>query len=256
MKLHFRRLGEGKPMVILHGLFGSADNWQSLAKQLATQFEIFLVDQRNHGRSPHSEDFSYEVMAADVYEFVRDENLQDIILVGHSMGGKTAMTFAMQFPELIQKLIVVDMGVKQYPVHHQAILAGLAAIDLTTVTDRKVADETLANWVPDFSVRQFLLKNMYWEQPGRLGWRFNLATITREIEKMGVALADGTCNVVTLFISGGKSDYLEATDHESILQYFPNSKFEVISEAGHWIHAEAPEQFLHLLTKFASDSEA
>jgi pimeloyl-ACP methyl ester carboxylesterase len=161
MKLHYRELGEGQPMVILHGLFGSSDNWQTHAKKLAEYYRVILVDQRNHGHSDWSDDFSYEIMSADLFELFQDLNLKKAILIGHSMGGKTAIRFAQIHENLIEKLIVVDIGVKQYPMHHQEILKGLHSINLDIVTTRSEAETILSRTIESLGVRQFLLKNLY-----------------------------------------------------------------------------------------------
>lgn len=241
-------------MIILHGLFGSSDNWQTLAKKFGEDFEVYLVDQRNHGRSPHDEEHSYESMAQDLYELVRDENLEDFVLVGHSMGGKTAMLFAHEFPGLADKLIVVDMGIKQYPVHHGAILEGLNSMDMGSLKSRGEADELLQKYIPDFGTRQFLLKNMYWESPGQLGWRFNLSALTNNIVKMGEPVVAGPNDVNSLFIYGGKSDYILLDDLDQISNMFPNAHYHCIDQVGHWVHAEAPHEFYSLVTNFALES--
>lgn len=250
MKLHARILGEGQPLIILHGLFGSSDNWQTLGKQLAENFNVFLVDQRNHGRSPHSNDFSYELMADDLDEFITEHDLNDVLLVGHSMGGKTAMTYAQLDDTRLEKLIVVDIGPKGYPMHHDTILEGLHSIDFSVHNTRGKCDARLAEFIPDIGVRQFLLKNLYWVEKGQLGWRINLQVLAREMDSIIAALDPEQVEVPTLFVRGEKSNYILESDYESIQAQFPDSKIETITGVGHWIHAEAPDRFYEALTNF------
>ena len=160
MKLHYRELGEGKPFVILHGLFGSSDNWQTHGKKLSEYYRVVMVDLRNHGHSAWSDDFSYQLMVQDVKELFDDLNLQDAILLGHSMGGKVAMLLATRYPELVSKLIVADIGSKFYPQHHQEILAGLNAVDFSIKPSRADVEEIMKKFIPDFGTRQFLMKNL------------------------------------------------------------------------------------------------
>ena len=250
MKLHVREYGEGQPLLILHGLFGSSDNWQTLGKQLAEHYQVFLIDQRNHGHSPHSNDFSYELMADDLDEFITERDLEDVILVGHSMGGKTVMTYAQLDDTRISKLIVVDIGPKAYPMHHDAILEGLQSLDFEVYNTRGKCDAKLAEYVPQFGVRQFLLKNLYWVEKGQLGWRINLQVITREMEDIISALEPEQVDISTLFIRGELSNYIVDSDYESIMAQFPDSQIETISGVGHWIHAEAPKEFYQVLMDF------
>ena len=182
MKLHFKSFGEGKPLVILHGLFGSLDNWQTHAKNFSKYFKVYIVDQRNHGRSPHSDEFSYELMVEDFNEFVEGQGLDDFVLIGHSMGGKTAMGYAEKYGEKLDKLVIVDIGPKQYPMHHDQILAGLTSLDFDVVKSRKSADEYLQKYIPELGVRQFLLKNLYWVEKGKLAFRMNVTALNNTIQ--------------------------------------------------------------------------
>ena len=252
MELNFRQYGSGQPLVILHGLFGSSDNWQTLGKQLAEDYEVFLVDQRNHGKSGHSEDFSYELMADDLYEFFRSNHIYDAILVGHSMGGKTSMLFAQNNPDLLEKLVVVDIGIKQYPMHHGPILAGLNAVNPRTLGGRSEAEEIISKHIEDVGVRQFLLKNLYWAEKGVLDWRFNLPVLEREMENILTKLPLDDIKVPTLFLRGELSNYILEEDYDSIKQVFSNGEIETIKGVGHWIHAEAPQEFKQKLLDFIS----
>ena len=244
MKLHYKKMGSGQPLIILHGLFGSSDNWQTHGKKLSEYFEVYLVDQRNHGKSDWSDAFSYELMAADLFEFVQEHNLEDFILMGHSMGGKTAMYFAQEHEDLLDKLIVVDMGVKSYPVHHDRILEGLKSLDLSIIDSRGDAQKALAEYIDDASIRQFLLKNLYWKTKGQLAWRINIPVLDGKIDEIVKELPHKEVLTDTLFMRGGKSNYILEEDTEQIKSYFPVSEIYSIESAGHWIHAEAPTEFI------------
>lgn len=257
MKLFYRKLGQGQPLIILHGLFGSSDNWQSIAKQLAEHFEVFLVDQRNHGLSPHSDSWDYQAMSDDLHELMSDNHIVNPVLIGHSMGGKTVMQFALEHPEMIHKLIVVDIAPRYYPVHHREIIDALLSLDLNRIISRKEAEENLSKSIPGFSTRQFLLKNLYWleqenEQGRRLAWRFNLDVINKNIEKVGKTfiLHEQHCSVPTLFMRGSESTYIPDTDMLLIKELFPNAKLITIPRAGHWIHADQPSAFVESVIRF------
>lgn len=244
MMLHYRKIGEGEPLFILHGLFGSSDNWQTLAKSYAEDFQVFLVDQRNHGHSFHSDTMDYYSMADDLFELIRDQGFNKVNLMGHSMGGKTVMFFAQEHPELINKMIIVDMGIKRYPPHHQIIFDALLSVDLDKVTSRKDAEDIVKQHISDPSVIQFLLKNLYWGEKDKLAWRFNLDVLFREIDQILEAVPEKVSQVPSLFLRGGKSNYVLDQDWTMIQNVFPNSKLDTITNAGHWVHAEAPKEFL------------
>jgi esterase len=252
MKLYNRKYGAGQSMIILHGLFGQSDNWNSLAKQFSESgLEVFIVDQRNHGLSGHSEEWNYKVMSDDIYELVTDNNLKNVILLGHSMGGKVAMQYALDHCETLDKLIVADIAPKYYPLHHQSVLAGLNAIDFSLVKTRKEAEEILSKYIDDYGSKQFLLKNIYWKENGELAWRFNLKTISDNIENVGAATPTNTvCDVPTLFIRGEKSNYIQDEDMNKIQDIFPRSMLETITGSGHWVHAEKPKEFFDCVINF------
>jgi len=253
MKLNYKTVGEGYPLIILHGLFGSSDNWISIAKKLENKRKIYLLDQRNHGDSPHSEVFTYENMASDLKEFVDDHKLTCFELMGHSMGGKTAMLFATQYPELVNKLIVVDIAPKHYPTHHDTIIEGLKAIGLQSIKSRNEADVTLAKYVPSTGIRQFLLKNIK-RTPEGFEWKINLKTIEKEIIEVGKALPEkSTFKKPTLFIRGQHSNYIMDEDIKLIDNHFPQSKLVTINSASHWVHAEQPDNFLEETIKFINE---
>lgn len=257
MKLNYRILGEGQPLIILHGLFGSADNWQTLAKGFAEKNKVVLVDMRNHGHSPHTDEMNYDAMAEDIYELIQEEKLENSILMGHSMGGKAAMFFAQKHENLLDKLIVVDMGLKKYPPHHQIIFDALLSLDFDLIKTRKEAEEQLKKTITDFGVLQFLLKNIYWvssskdsDTKDQLAFRFNLHVLYREIEEILEAVPPRKVNVNTLFIRGEKSNYILEDDFEKMKEQFPNSTIETILGAGHWVHAEKPKEFFELISEF------
>jgi len=245
-------LSEVRELLILHGFLGMSDNWKTLGSQYAQEgFQVHLLDLRNHGRSFHSDSFNYEVMVQDVVDYCHQNNLTNIDCIGHSMGGKVAMLLATQFPKLINKLIVADIGPKFYPQHHQTILEGLNAVDFTLKPNRSEVEEILSKYITDFGTRQFLLKSLYWIEPGQLAFRFNLPVFNIQIEQIGTALpAAALFENPTLFIRGGNSNYILDSDFEGIKHHFPKAVFNTISNVGHWLHAEKPEEFLKLTLKF------
>ena len=245
MKLNYKELGEGKPLVIVHGLFGSLDNWITHGKRFAELgYHVFLVDQRNHGRSPHSEEFTYEAMSSDLLEFINDHIKKPVSIIGHSMGGKTAMHFAKDHPDYIEKLIVVDIGPKYYPPHHESVISAFNAVDPATLSSRSEGDKIMLEYIKEPGVRMFLLKNLIRAESNNFSWKMNLPVITKNIEEVGKEQsALGEIPVRTLFIHGGNSDYILRSDKPIIREQFTNCTFVEISGAGHWVHAEQSESF-------------
>ncbi|MBT8299986.1 MAG: alpha/beta fold hydrolase [Maribacter sp.] len=243
--LHSKILGEGKPLLILHVFLGMSDNWKTLGMQYADQgLQVHLIDQRNHGRSFHSADFDYDILAEDIKRYMQQHHLDDVIIMGHSMGGKTAMQFAFTYPDLMHKMIVADIAPKYYPPHHQYIIDGLNELDFDIIKSRGEADTELSKYVHDFGIRQFLLKNLYWVEKGKLGYRFNLNVLGEKMGKIGDDITPSDIyKGPTLFIKGDKSEYIIATDSDSIKSHFPSARIETIDNAGHWLHAENPTQF-------------
>lgn len=237
-------------MIILHGLFGFSDNWQSHAKKLADYYHVFLIDLRNHGHSPWSDEFSYDLMAQDVLEFINDYQLDDVILVGHSMGGKVAMRLAQLNENVLEKLVVVDMGIKQYPMHHEHIIAGIRSVDIDNISARREAEKTLDQYIESYGIKQFLLKNIYWKEKGKLAWRMNIDVLEREMPEILKALPEGQVHIPTLFMRGELSNYVLDEDMPKIEEQFIDVEFVTINGAGHWLHAEAPEEFLNELLSF------
>ena len=253
MVLHSNIIGEGKPFVILHGFLGMSDNWKTLGNQFAEHFQVHLVDQRNHGRSFHDDAFYYEALAEDLKNYLDTHQIKDAILLGHSMGGKTAMLFATLYPELVSKLIIADISPRFYPIHHDAILDGLNSLDFDTLKSRGQADKQLANYVTDAGTRMFLLKNLYWIEKGKLALRINLDVLTENVSEVGEALPlhakfDGD----TLFLRGDKSEYIGNQDETLIKNHFPEAKITTIANAGHWLHAENPKDFYQAVTNFVN----
>jgi esterase len=253
MKLNYRKLGEnGQTIIILHGLFGMSDNWLTISKTFAENNIVYLLDLRNHGASPRSDDFSYQLIANDLEEFINDHTIVKPILMGHSMGGKVVMQFAIDHTDLFDKMIVVDIAPKFYPVHHTGILQGLTAIDLKVLSSRTEANEILKRFEESEGVRQFLLKNLFRNADlGHFDWRINVPVLTREISNIGEEISSNRQVINdSLFINGSESSYIMPEDHKDILKLFPNSKFETIVGAGHWVQADKPVEFVEVVKKF------
>ncbi|WP_210490046.1 alpha/beta fold hydrolase [Rufibacter aurantiacus] len=252
MELNYKVLGEGQPLLILHGLFGTLDNWQTLGRELSKTYKVYLVDLRNHGRSPHTPEFSYQLMTDDLVEFFDQHQLQDAYLIGHSMGGKVSMNFALQHSERLSKLLIADIAPKAYPPHHDDIIAGFRSIDLNTIQNRQEADDQLAQKVEDFGTRMFLLKNLYRKDDNTFGWRLNLNAIEQNLDKiLGNVESETPFTKPTLFLRGGNSRYIKPEqDLPQIQSLFPNATIQTIENAGHWLHAEQPQEFYRLTMEF------
>lgn len=250
--LYSNIIGEGNPLVILHGFLGMSDNWKTLGNQFSTAgFQVHLIDQRNHGRSFWSDKFNYEVLTSDLKKYCDYYNLNNIVLLGHSMGGKTAMLFATQYPELVSKLIIADISPRFYPIHHEGILNGLSALNCNVITSRAEAEKMLSNYVQDFGTRQFLLKNLYWIEKGKLALRMNLKVLKDEVAEIGEALPSyATFEKNTLFLRGDRSEYIGDGDESIIKNHFPKATITTISNAGHWLHAENPDAFFEAVMTF------
>lgn len=250
MKLFHRELGEGQPLILLHGIFGSSDNWLTQARMLSTGFRTYALDLRNHGQAPHDEVFDYPVMAADVLEFIETNNIVDPVLIGHSMGGKVAMNFAVAYPDRLQKLIVVDIAPKAYNMAHYVILEGLQAIPITEITSREEADTALSQFVDEPAIRQFLLKNLQRKPEGGFKWKLNLPVIADNIHNVGLDLQfPGKFEKPTLFVRGERSNYVKDEDFGRIREVFPAAKIESL-DTGHWLPAEKPKEFVSLVERW------
>jgi pimeloyl-ACP methyl ester carboxylesterase len=256
MLLHHLDQGQGRPLVILHGLFGTLDNWQTLARRWATEagLRVISVDLRNHGRSFHNPEHTYAVMAQDVLALF--DHLQlgpDTTLMGHSMGGKVAMRLALDHPERLARLIVVDIAPRFSDMEHQDdILEGLHAVDLAAITNRQEADTALAQYVENLGTRQFLLKNLYRKEDNSFAWRINLEVLAAQLPAVGEATIGEPFSKPALFIRGGKSNYITPDDKlHGIPALFPNSEVATVVDAGHWVHAEKPEEIFEMVKTFA-----
>jgi pimeloyl-ACP methyl ester carboxylesterase len=250
-QLHAKTLGSGQALLILHGFLGMGDNWKTLGNQFAKNFEVHLIDQRNHGRSFHDKDFSYDLLAKDLHHYILANNLQNCIVLGHSMGGKTAMQFALEFPNLVAALIVADIAPKTYPAHHQYILKALAEVDFEKQRTRNDVAAVLKNYIDDMGVIQFLMKNVYRVEKNTLGFRFNLASLTNKYDEVVKnSINNGIFNKPTLFLKGSKSDYIMLEDDIMIKKIFLNSDIQEVSNSGHWLHAENPKEFYSYVIKF------
>jgi esterase len=251
MNLHFEAVGEGPSLIILHGLLGSADNWRSMSRRLGAHYKVFAVDLRNHGRSPHSDIFDYDVMIADLREFMEQQALRRSMLLGHSIGGKVAMQFAIDYPEQVDRLVIVDIAPKPYEPSQRYIFQALRSLDLTRYKSFADVDAALAADVSDQSLRQFLLKNLARDENRRLRWKVHLEAIDRNYDKLGQGLApERTFDKPTLFIRGGRSNYIEDDDAPLIRQIFPQAEIATLPEAGHWAHVDAPEEFFQTVLNF------
>jgi esterase len=255
MELFFRTFGQGQPFIILHGLMGSSDNWLTQAKLLAEHYQVYMVDQRNHGRSSHNQQFDYKTLTEDLKHFIEKHNIQNPIILGHSMGGKTAMNFAVRYPERLDSLIVVDIAPKPYPVHHDNIIEGLTAIPIDTLQSRDEADKILAAYVAEADVRQFLLKNLSRKPEGGFIWKINLPVIEVNLEKISEGMQyNGTYNGPTLLVRGSKSHYVNDDDRQTIKSIFPNVRL-VTMDTGHWVQAEKPQEFVAIVLAFLEKSK-
>ncbi len=247
--------GSGSPLLILHGFLGMSDNWKTLGtKWSEAGYEVHLLDLRNHGRSLRSEEFNYPVMAQDVLEYCKEKNFSSIYLMGHSMGGKVAMVFATTYPEMVEKLIVADIGPKAYRPHHEEILEGLSAVNFEEKPERSDVDDILSKYVGDVGTRQFLMKSLYWKTPGQLAYRFNLPVFLKNKDSIGEALSENAkYKGPTLFLRGSKSRYILDADFSTIKKHFPQANIITIENAGHWLHAENPDDVYSTVLNFLKE---
>jgi pimeloyl-ACP methyl ester carboxylesterase len=251
MQLHFKEYGQGRAVILLHGLFGSADNWHPIAVRLAEEFHVFAVDHRNHGQSPHSAEMDYPIMAADVDRFCAARALESAMVIGHSMGGKTAMQLALHYPGRVEKLVVADMAPRAYAAAHDKIFAALLALELPKFQNRTQIEEALAPEIPNPVLRRFLLKNLGRNETGGFFWKINLPDIAENYWRLREPVAgNAPFAKPVLFIRGGKSKYLLPEDEPLIREWFPAAQMQTIPEAGHWVHADRPEEFLRLVLEF------
>lgn len=245
MNLFYRKLGEGQPLIILHGLFGRSDNWLTIAKRIAQKHTVFLLDQRNHGESEHTSEFNYDVLANDLEQFIYQQNIDALKLIGHSMGGKVAMCFALKYPAKVEKLVIVDIAPKQY--NHpffKKVLSFMLQIDLTQFKNRGEIDEAFKQVIQNLPVRQFILKNITRDAENNFIWQINVQSLYDNLEEIFKPICDGNkFNETALFVRGGKSDYVLNEDEPLIKEFFPKAKLVTIPKASHWLHVDAEEEF-------------
>lgn len=253
MKLFYRHFGSGQPVIILHGIFGLSDNWVTQAKRLAESYSVYLPDLRNHGQSPHSPTFNYHAMADDLHEFIEFHKLPDPVIIGHSMGGKVTMQFALEHPAIASKLIIVDISPVKYPDRdaHFDIITAMMSINFEAIHSREEVDEILRHSIPDSGTRLFIMKNLYRKTRHTFDWRLNIQAIANNMDYMfGGIEVPGSYEKDVLFIKGGLSDYLKEEHKPIILSRFPKATFAEIPHAGHWVHADAPDVIHELIVGF------
>ncbi len=255
MQLFFRTYGKGQPLVILHGLFGMSDNWVSLAKKFAKHYKVYIPDMRNHGKSPHSSQMNYFAMAEDIRELMENNSLDDAYFIGHSMGGKTAMLFALENPEKVKKLVVADIGPGAYKLHHIDIINAMKNLDFDKLNSREEIDQLLSKTIQSSEVRQLIMKNLYRIDQKRFGWKINIEAVYQNIDSIAEGIqSENTFEKPTLFIIGEHSDYIEPErDIPMILGFFPKTEMYVVAGASHWLHAEDPGQFFRASKRFFED---
>lgn len=261
MDLFFRETGEGAPLIILHGLYGCSDNWITIARKLSPKFHVFTIDQRNHGQSPHNESHTYDDMVDDLHNFITSKGFSEVTLLGHSMGGKVAMRFTLQYPQKVKQLIVADIAPKNYlhmhnrgesANHHAEIIDALLGINLNGLSTRKDVDTALLEIFPEQNLRQFLVKNIRKNGDKSLEWSINLPVLKNALPEImdGFSHLKNSCNIPTLFVRGEKSNYIDAEDTFEINNFFPNSNTVSIPNAAHWLHAEQPVLFFNTIMYF------
>jgi esterase len=251
MRLHFRAQGQGGPLVILHGFLGSLENWQIMNKRLARDFNVYALDLRNHGRSPHSEVMNYAVMAQDVREFIAQQRLSAPFVLGHSMGGKVAMQLATNYPDAAGKIVVVDIAPKAYPPSHRPMLSAMRGLDLDAYRTFAAIDHALSDAIPDPRVRQFIIKNLNRDGDGKFQWRLGLDEIIRSYDELTKpVIAQKQFTKSACFIRAGHSNFVQDSDMAGICQSFPRAEFRIVANAGHWVHIEAPDEFQTIVTNF------
>ena len=251
MQLNFKKLGSGDALIILHGFMGSLDNWQSLANEFAKSFEVYLIDARNHGKSPHTATHSIAEMVEDLFVFMQQQHISKAHIIGHSMGGKVAMQFAVNYPNSVNKLIVADIAAKKYGRGHDDVFEALYAIDLTKIQTRKQAEEAMLPHVSEFGTRQFLLKNLERLENGTYQWKMNLDVLHRDYEEITQEVKNNKpITIPVLFLKGELSRYIKHEDWEQIQSIFPKAELMEISKAGHWLHADNPKEFYEKVMVF------
>ncbi|MCL6416161.1 alpha/beta fold hydrolase [Aestuariirhabdus sp. Z084] len=256
MQLHFRQEGRGEPLLLIHGLFGSLENLGYVARRLSDRFRVFSLDMRNHGRSPHHGLMSYDLMVADVVRFLDQQQLDQVRLLGHSMGGKVAMQLALSHPQRVKQLVVADIAPVTYEDHHSQIFKGLLSFDPADIHSRGEADRLLSDYVPELPVRSFLLKNLIRRSEGCGGfrWRVNLPVLLEQYHNIMRGQQGTPFDGATLFIKGGNSDYILPKYRDQVAALFPRADLKIMSGTGHWLHAEKPDLFCNLALRFLTNN--
>lgn len=253
VELNYKEFGnkDNDTLIILHGLFGSLDNWQTLARKFGETYHVFTIDQRNHGKSIHTEEHSYELMAEDLNSFLEQQGLDQVFIIGHSMGGKTLLQFMIDFPHKLKKGICVDMSYKEYQSGHDVIFDALKSVPVEKIESRNDADKILSEKISHAGIRQFLLKNIDRTNNGSYKWKMNLKALDNHYDSILKSIIPPIpVNLPILFIKGEKSDYLQMDDIDDIKTYFPLAEIENVKNAGHWIHAEQPESFYKIVIEY------
>ena len=252
MNLNYKSFGTGFPLIILHGLLGSLDNWQTIAKHFSTHFTVYVIDQRNHGRSLHTAEFSYKLLVDDLLEFMQQHNIARANIIGHSMGGKVAMRLALEHPDKVEKLIVVDVAPVEYEDRHSQVFKALSAVDLPSLESRQQAESIFRQYLgTDESTVQFLMKGLYRDDDNKFQWRFNVQSLYDAYQDISSGItADKPFEGEVLFIKGEKSDYINASNFSEIIDLFPHNQLAEIAGAGHWVHADNPTAFIQEVDKF------
>jgi pimeloyl-ACP methyl ester carboxylesterase len=246
-------MGEGQPVIILHGIFGISDNWVTIGRRLAEKFEVFIPDQRNHGQSPHSDTFNYYALGDDLFEFIEDHHIINPILIGHSMGGKVAMNFALEHPSKVSQLIVVDISLREYPARqeHMDIIHAMLSVNFDEISSREEVEEIVSKSVKSRRIRMFIMKNLYRISSTRFAWRMNVPSIYENIENVFIGVdSPYTYEKPALFIKGGSSDYILDVDYAPIRKKFPEAQFKTIDGASHWVHADKPDELCAAFSDF------
>lgn len=253
MELFYRSYGNGQPLIILHGLYGISDNWVNYARKLSDKFKIYIPDLRNHGQSGHSIHFNYDVMTEDINEFIETHEIKNPVLMGHSMGGKVAMKFALDYPDIVSKLIVIDMSMRKYQLRnfHSNIINAMLDIDFAKIKSRNEVENFLSKYINDERIRLFVMKNLHRTEKQSFSWRINLNAIIDNLDYIFEEItSDNVFYGKTLFIRGEHSDYIKEEDYTEMKKYFPNSELKTISNAGHWVQADNPDEFFETLSEF------
>ncbi len=265
MKLFYRKFGSGAPLIILHGLYGSSDNWVTIGRRLAENYEVWLLDQRNHGNSPHSEEHNYQLMKDDLLEFMNDNDIEQAILTGHSMGGKTAMRFAMEQPARLSSLIVIDIAPKSYvfannhpsnTLNHKTIMESMMKLDFSNIKDRNELEILMSEKIKNKKIRQFILKNVKRNNENSFSWKINIQALYNNLEHILNGFSNDAnigyeiTGFPVLFVKGEQSNYITQDDRDKIQSVFPYAEIETINNAGHWLHAEQPDELIRIINEF------